>query len=286
MSADELRELGADIKKRGLTSPITLWEARDGKISLLDGRNRLDAIEASAVEYRSSPRGAYGSWVILDGDGKMINHANTGHTVQVLTEEYDDDDDTYVDEHPYTHVISANIQRRHLTAEQKRELIATLIKAQPEKSNRQIAKTVKADDKTVGSVRRELERRAEVPHVETRTDTKGRQQPARKTSAPKPAPAPKATVVPAPIEPTAPDPIALDEEVALLREFARFIIGRAKSVSVDPWDLPEWKMLRDRVKQVLGPEPPSSAPERTPSIISDPRKQKEAEQARATEAAK
>ena len=40
---------------------------------------------------------------------------------------------------PYTYVISANIRRRHLTAEQKRELIAKLIKATPEKSDRAIA---------------------------------------------------------------------------------------------------------------------------------------------------
>jgi hypothetical protein len=40
---------------------------------------------------------------------------------------------------------------------------------------------VKADDKTVAKVRRELERRSEIPNVETITDTKGRQQPTRKT---------------------------------------------------------------------------------------------------------
>ena len=36
---------------------------------------------------------------------------------------------------PYAYVISANIRRRHLTAEQKRELIAKLIKATPEKAH-------------------------------------------------------------------------------------------------------------------------------------------------------
>jgi hypothetical protein len=81
---------------------------------------------------------------------------------------------------PLAFVISANIHRRHLTAEKKREIIAELIKAQPEKSNRQIAKTAKVDDKTVGSVRRELEGRAEIPHVDKRADTKGRKQPAHK----------------------------------------------------------------------------------------------------------
>ena len=37
---------------------------------------------------------------------------------------------------PYAYVLSANVHRRHLTAEQKRELIAKVLKAQPEKSNR------------------------------------------------------------------------------------------------------------------------------------------------------
>jgi ParB-like chromosome segregation protein Spo0J len=39
-------------------------------------------------------------------------------------------------------VISKNLHRRHLTAEKRRELIAEQIKAQPEKSNRRIAKQV------------------------------------------------------------------------------------------------------------------------------------------------
>jgi hypothetical protein len=113
----------------------------DGKI--LDGRNRYRACLAAGVEPD-----------IIKGDGAI--------------------DD------PAAYVISANIRRRHLSAEQRRDLIAKLMKAQPEKSNRQIAKTVKVDDKTVGSVRRELEGRAEIPHVDQRTDSKGRKQPARK----------------------------------------------------------------------------------------------------------
>src|SRR5215471_6537024 len=46
MSPDELRALGEDIVKNGLTSAIVLWQP-DPKspMYLLDGRNRLDAIE-------------------------------------------------------------------------------------------------------------------------------------------------------------------------------------------------------------------------------------------------
>jgi hypothetical protein len=82
---------------------------------------------------------------------------------------------------PYDQVLSLNIHRRHLTAEQKRDLIAKLLKAKPAASNNSIAKQVKVDDKTVGTVRRELERRSEIPNVKARTDSKGRKQPANKS---------------------------------------------------------------------------------------------------------
>jgi len=59
-------------------------------------------------------------------------------------------------------------------------VIAKILKAKPEQSNRQIAKQVKVDHKTVGAIRAEGEGRGEIPHVEARTDTKGRKQPSAK----------------------------------------------------------------------------------------------------------
>src|SRR5262249_6157012 len=56
MSADELKALGEDIKKNGLHSPITLWysgsndKSKRGDLYLLDGRNRLDAMEAAGIK--------------------------------------------------------------------------------------------------------------------------------------------------------------------------------------------------------------------------------------------
>ena len=81
---------------------------------------------------------------------------------------------------PIKYVIRANILRRHLTPEKKRELVAKLVKAQPEASNNAIAKQAKVDDKTVAKVRHDMEARSEIPNVEVRTDTKGRKQPAKK----------------------------------------------------------------------------------------------------------
>ena len=154
ISADELRTLGEDIRAKGLQNRIALWAADpNSKKFLLDGRNRLDAMELVGLDPCSC------SQVTLYG--------NQG-----------------VD--PHTYVISANIHRRHLTGEQKRELIAKLLKATPEKSDRQISETVKADHKTVASVRAEKISTGEIPQL-TKTvgkDGKTRKQPAKKTAAP------------------------------------------------------------------------------------------------------
>jgi hypothetical protein len=151
MSPAELQVLGEDIMKNGLTSPIVFWRADDkSPWALLDGRNRLDAIE-----------------IVPDGSPMEVRNV-------VLLDPTTD---------PYTFVISANIHRRHLTAEQRRDLIAALLKAEPSKSDRQVAETVKVDHKTVASVRAEHEARGEIPHVETRIDSKGRKQSANKRSA-------------------------------------------------------------------------------------------------------
>jgi hypothetical protein len=56
---------------------------------------------------------------------------------------------------------------------------------------------------------------------------------------------------PLPTETAIREAVAPDEELDLLREFARFVIGRAR-VSTDPKDHPEWKVLLGRVKQALG----------------------------------
>jgi hypothetical protein len=57
---------------------------------------------------------------------------------------------------------------------------AEAVKANPEKSNRAIAEEIGVDHKTVGKARAGLEDVGTIPHVETRTDSIGRQQPATK----------------------------------------------------------------------------------------------------------
>ncbi len=94
--------------------------------------------------------------------------------------------DTYNGSDPAAFVASRNLHRRHLTREQRNELLAKLLKANPERSDRATAKLAGASDKTATSVRKGLEARSEIPHVEQRSDSKGRKQPARKRSGDRP----------------------------------------------------------------------------------------------------
>jgi ParB-like chromosome segregation protein Spo0J len=80
------------------------------------------------------------------------------------------------------YVISANIHRRHLSREDRKAIVEMLLKADPTKSNRQVADTAKVDHKTVGAVREEMEATGEIPQLDTTTgaDNKIRKRKARK----------------------------------------------------------------------------------------------------------
>jgi ParB-like chromosome segregation protein Spo0J len=77
-------------------------------------------------------------------------------------------------------VISANIHRRHLSRDDRNGIIATLLKADPGKSNRQIAEQTKADHKTVGIVRDQMEATGEIPQLDSTTGKDGKTRMQRK----------------------------------------------------------------------------------------------------------
>jgi len=158
MSDEELKVLAEDIKKHGMKVPIVIQRGKTSdKPVLMDGRNRLEAIERfTDIPIKVNP----------------LTRAIAEHHkyLRVVLKGGD----------PHAVVGSLNIHRRHLTTKQKRELIGKLLKSDPTKSNRQIAKMTKSSHPTVATERAKLEATGDVVKVSTSIDTKGRQQPARK----------------------------------------------------------------------------------------------------------
>jgi hypothetical protein len=177
MSPDELKALGEDIRKHGLREPVVVirqYRHRDdGKLdpheydlALIDGRNRLDAMEAAGF--------------VLVRDGKL--DPTLGHKALGLEPlaggayaEFDGDEGDV-----RAFVISRNIRRRHLSIEDKDRLIVQLLKADPTKSNRQVAKLTDTSHPHVAKVRDQAEKTGDVETVTTSIDTEGRKQRAKR----------------------------------------------------------------------------------------------------------
>ena len=115
-----LKELAEDIRQHGQREPASYIKDSGGNRVLLDGRNRLDALEMLGRK-------------IDINDSRVFEQLSSSIDAQAF-------------------IISKNIHRRHLSAEQKRELIGKLLKANPEKSDRQIGKQIGAHHSTVSTV--------------------------------------------------------------------------------------------------------------------------------------
>jgi hypothetical protein len=117
MPEDELQALSEDIKANGLREPYRFWQDGATKL-LLDGRNRLEAMERAGLE---------------PNDG---------------VQEHGD---------PVAFIISKNIRRRHLTKEQQADLLVAARKADEDartkaKADKYISKDGKAKPGQVGPV--------------------------------------------------------------------------------------------------------------------------------------
>ncbi len=79
-----------------------------------------------------------------------------------------------------TMALSMNLDRRHLTREQRRALVAESIKADPQLSDREHGRRTGVSPTTAGTVRQELESDGLVSKLDTRTGGDGVPQPASK----------------------------------------------------------------------------------------------------------
>ena len=212
LTPDEYEALKADIKKRGIQYPILIDE--DGNI--LDGHHRSRIADELGIDCPHELRGGL-------SDLEKMNLA-----------------------------VEINVNRRHLTREQRRELVENCIKAAPEKSDRQIAKATGASPTTVGTVRAAAEADGDVSKLDTRTDSHGRQQPANK---------PRAT--PMPTEGQAPE--AKTERAAVAEEAKSL---KAAEPNGDASKLNTRTGRKGRQKTATKPTPASitSLAERSPQL--------------------
>jgi ParB-like chromosome segregation protein Spo0J len=149
MSDSELKELAADIEKHGLKEKV-LFTKIDGKRVLIDGRNRM----AACFLIGQKP------------EVQLLGGNLEESTIEAL-------------------IISRNVHRRHLSPEDRAEALRGFIKANPEKSDREIARETKTNHVAVGRTRKKLEATGTVVPVEKRKggDNRTRKLPAKKKSA-------------------------------------------------------------------------------------------------------
>ena len=169
---------------------------------------------------------------------------------------------------PVAYVVSANIHRRHLDPKTKIKILAQLVAAHPEKSNRQLAEQAGVSHPTIAKARREAEATGKALPVERHTgkDGKKRRQPAQK-----------------PVAPSSPNKAGLKSRHAAygwwaqasLEERRRFVgsIGRAQWLEAMP---PAWG--EHATEPVTGAsQPPTSTAADTPSEAGSPDDSKRAD---------
>ena len=149
LSDDEYEALKADIAERGVMVPVEYDENGD----VLDGHHRVRACrELGIKEWPTVTRGG------MDDAGKR------------------------------RYVRALNLKRRHLNREQTRELIADALRDEPGRSNRQHARDLGVDHKSVQSVRGQLEATGEIPQLDRREGADGKVRPAQSAEPAEPEP--------------------------------------------------------------------------------------------------
>lgn len=141
LTADEYADLRDDIATNGITVPVVY----DQHGRLIDGHHRV----AIAAELG------------IDAVPQVVREVVNAQEARSIA-------------------YALNLHRRHLSREQKRDLLAASIKADPGLSNREHAKRTGSSHPTAAAVRAELEESGEVEELSTRVGSDGVAQPAKK----------------------------------------------------------------------------------------------------------
>lgn len=141
---DDLAALTADITERGIVVPVVV----DQHGRILDGHHRAQIATDLGIKFPTEIR------EVAD-DAEALSIA-----------------------------FALNVHRRHLTREQRREMLAASIKAAPDKSDREHARITGTSPTTAGGVRDELEQAGQLSKLDSRRGADGRTRPASQPKRP------------------------------------------------------------------------------------------------------
>jgi len=132
-----------------------------------------DALKALVTSIRE--RGFLPQFPIYTYQGKVLegwtrHRASKEAGVEPIYKEFDGDDASAL-----AFVCAANVVRRHLTSDQKREVVTGVLKQNPKLSDRQIASMVGVSPTTVGSVRATVQ----IGQSDKRVGKDGKERPAK-----------------------------------------------------------------------------------------------------------
>ena len=154
------------------------------------------ALEASILEHGIlSPVITDEAGVILDGHhrSKIASEHSLSCPKQIVYGKTDTEKRTMA--------LSMNLDRRHLSREQKRALVAESVKADPGLTAREHARRTGVDHKTVGTIRESLVANGEIPHSVERVTADGKPAPGVKPSAPANVNPETGEIAPEPVKP-------------------------------------------------------------------------------------
>lgn len=138
----ELKELADDIAKHGLREKVIIIIVNEKQV-VLDGRNRLDAMEQAGVPF-------------LDKRGAIKKQ---------YVREYPDGPASKGLASVASWVKSLNLHRRHLSKEERQQRLDDALVSDPSKSNAELARLTGFSDKTVAKVRRGKEASSDIPKI-------------------------------------------------------------------------------------------------------------------------
>jgi hypothetical protein len=224
----KLLELGRDIKASGgIKIPVIVLVPPGGKLALVDGRSRLDALCHVGIKFE----------IKVSDDGHVVIDA-LGYDIPAPIEIIPDENFNI-----YAFALSTNLHRRHLKNNDKREITKKLIEAQPTLSDRAIAKMAGIDHKTVKAIR--LNANGEIPHTD-RVEASGRIARGRRPKIAEPVdvtPTPppvvnKPTVVPIAAVPIKPKPTASNgfDAAEALAQADKALAMFNRQISAPNWD--------------------------------------------------